>query len=409
MSWHPTRQKLAELGVERSDYGYVQRARYQHPDLHDEEVLEVDSPFASAIASGTHVFTFLLLGDQNAGKSTFLHSFVYDDEPSWLELSSYLPIISSMFLNARFLPPESRTPPRDELPYLDTDVGRASFVLTLEAFAFFCQEFGLPVAEMTFDADTRFVLVQFIEIGGDHLDSLMGAAGSGPLAGDSWLDQILVRSERLLKGVENAIYYVNCATLFREDSGEPSGSGAELVLDVGALGDLLRRLSYLAACAQQPAGLSILVLVSRLPGATATAESGDGSVGALSTSRSVEALNRSLPMLGLGALSPLAAEDFEYTQDDDFDINADLPTRRRARRMVNPSCRFVICDWQTTLSAVSCASYWRSHAVRWAGIGSIYALVRCSRPRTTSQQVPTPSNLSLVLSRSPSQGVWACW
>jgi hypothetical protein len=42
----------------------MQRASYHHPDLHHEEVLEVDSPFASAVASGTHVFTFLVMGDQ---------------------------------------------------------------------------------------------------------------------------------------------------------------------------------------------------------------------------------------------------------------------------------------------------------------------------------------------------------
>ena len=39
------------------------------------------SPFSSVVAAGTHVFTFLLLGDQNAGKSTFLHSFRHDRLP----------------------------------------------------------------------------------------------------------------------------------------------------------------------------------------------------------------------------------------------------------------------------------------------------------------------------------------
>lgn len=32
------------------------------------QIVELDSPFASVVASGTQVYTFLLLGDQNAGK-----------------------------------------------------------------------------------------------------------------------------------------------------------------------------------------------------------------------------------------------------------------------------------------------------------------------------------------------------
>ena len=50
-------------------------------------------------------------------------------------------------------------------------MGRASFLLTLEAFLFFCDEFGLLDDAMRgrFEPSTRFVLTQFIEIGGDHL------------------------------------------------------------------------------------------------------------------------------------------------------------------------------------------------------------------------------------------------
>lgn len=51
--------------------------QYHQPDLYHEEVLDLDSPFASIVHVGTQVFSFLLLGDQNAGKSTFLHSFTY--------------------------------------------------------------------------------------------------------------------------------------------------------------------------------------------------------------------------------------------------------------------------------------------------------------------------------------------
>lgn len=38
-------------------------------------MVELESPFASVVASGTQVYTFLLLGDQNAGKySSAVHS-----------------------------------------------------------------------------------------------------------------------------------------------------------------------------------------------------------------------------------------------------------------------------------------------------------------------------------------------
>ena len=38
---------------------------------------------------------------------------------------------------------DSTTPPMDEPPFLDTDIGRASLLLTLEDFAFFVSEFEL--------------------------------------------------------------------------------------------------------------------------------------------------------------------------------------------------------------------------------------------------------------------------
>jgi hypothetical protein len=68
--------------------------------------------------AGAQMFSFLLIGDQvekstdwfydlscvsqNAGKSTFLHSFTYEHDRNWLEINSILPIISSSFCNTRF-------------------------------------------------------------------------------------------------------------------------------------------------------------------------------------------------------------------------------------------------------------------------------------------------------------------
>lgn len=58
----------------------------------------------------------------------------------------------------------------DELPFLDTDIGRLTLLVTAENFQFFCEEQSVQVK---IPAKSRYVLIQFIEIGGDHLDSLM--------------------------------------------------------------------------------------------------------------------------------------------------------------------------------------------------------------------------------------------
>lgn len=113
------------LHVERGAEGFwQQRAAFSHADLHEELVSEpLPSPFALHHHEGTFCYTFLLLGDQNAGKSTFLHAFTHEADASWLSLVSLLPIISSSFLNASLLP-SSEAPPMDEPPFIDTDIGK---------------------------------------------------------------------------------------------------------------------------------------------------------------------------------------------------------------------------------------------------------------------------------------------
>ena len=333
-------RKSAGLPVERTQFGFVQRARFSHPDLHHEEVLELDSPFAATVAAGTHVFSFVLLGDQNAGKSTFLHSFSYTDEPNWLELSSYLPLLSSAFLNVRLLPPGDDTPPRDELPYIDTDIGRSNFLMTAENFAFFLHEFGLapdsdargagaspPLRECLGDA--RYVLTQFIEIGGDHLDRLIaratptGCTVSSPASSPGWLDDTLRMSERLLRGVGRGGYYLNAATLFPShvvptDAGE-NGDATELVISVPALRLLLDRLSYLSHSAPT-AGLELLILVSRLPPT-------DGAAAPIfDSNQSVKQLNGALEQLGLQQVleQGFVAADFVFHSASDLNNLPDV-------------------------------------------------------------------------------------
>ena len=136
------------LTLERTPSGWIQRAAFTHPDLHDElveEIVPLSSPFSSMCVRGSSAFTFLLLGDQNAGKSTFLHAFSHTGDATWLAIGSYLPIISACFVNAS-LCTDSAPPPMDEPPFLDTDIGRASLLLSLEDFAFFVSEYGLEAS-----------------------------------------------------------------------------------------------------------------------------------------------------------------------------------------------------------------------------------------------------------------------
>ena len=97
------------LTLARTPEGWVQRSAFRHPDMHDEfveEPLSKVSPFTAVMpfTSDVIAFRFLLLGDQNSGKSTFLHAFTHAADESWLELVSILPILSSTFLNAQLLP-----------------------------------------------------------------------------------------------------------------------------------------------------------------------------------------------------------------------------------------------------------------------------------------------------------------
>jgi hypothetical protein len=71
-----------------------------------EELVSLSTPLAAVGAAAAHRtaigYTFLLLGDQNAGKSTFLHAFANAEHAGWLELLSILPILSASFANAQF-------------------------------------------------------------------------------------------------------------------------------------------------------------------------------------------------------------------------------------------------------------------------------------------------------------------
>ncbi|EGD75122.1 hypothetical protein PTSG_06777 [Salpingoeca rosetta] len=227
----------------RSELGYHQQSTWRHLDRLHEEVIELESPFASSFSSGTLVFTFMLTGDQNAGKSTFLHAFTDEESPKHLQLLSILPILSSSFVNSRFLAPDDPTPPRDEGRFLDTDLGHANIVLTADDFAFFVTEYELdPKLVTEAPQDTIYFALKFIEFGGDHLDRLMTPNSAGHPA----IETIVAKSRQTLKTCQQIVYFVN---------------GQHLLDDSSVLHRLAARIDYLNT--ELPPGTRVLVLVTR--------------------------------------------------------------------------------------------------------------------------------------------------
>src|SRR3989338_5923062 len=112
---------------------YSQKTNYIQLDRQHEEVLDLDSPLADIQSNDTKIYTFILTGDQNAGKSTFLHAFTNWTSNGFLELTSFIPLLSSTFINSRFRAPDSGRPPMDQPPFLDTDIARTTFLLTFRS------------------------------------------------------------------------------------------------------------------------------------------------------------------------------------------------------------------------------------------------------------------------------------
>jgi len=64
----PTRPKQDYLPISCHEHSFLQKTVYQQPDLHDEEVPEFENIWSPVptigAASGTQLFSFLLIGDQ---------------------------------------------------------------------------------------------------------------------------------------------------------------------------------------------------------------------------------------------------------------------------------------------------------------------------------------------------------
>lgn len=233
--------KESFLPIAKTELGYSQQSSFQNADLYHEEVLELDNPFAEIASSSTEVLSFLVLGDQNAGKSTFIHSFSYHPDKNYIDLTNELEIISATFYNSRFLLDDAKKP-MDEPPFIDTDIARGVSLLTLESFLFWLEENQLPMDE--YDRDTRYIAIQFVEIGGDHLDRIVEFEGQSNANND--IDKIRViveNSVKLLKKTKKTLYFANLATLLdiREENEEYVARFNEANLKL-----FIQRLSFLS-------------------------------------------------------------------------------------------------------------------------------------------------------------------
>ncbi|CAD7950194.1 unnamed protein product [Amoebophrya sp. A25] len=272
-----------------------QRFSYRQHELYDEDVPSDDEEGRTE----TESLSFLVVGDQNAGKSTFLHSFSNFEDSNFMRLQSFLPAITSTFRNQCFTSvtatanassEDARQAKHDvaagtadehesvgvkpdhdmegeaqlvqgvarvcdEPPYLDTDLGTATVLLTAENFSFFLREFELEETVRLADS-TRFVQIRFHEIGGDHLDRLMvkqaeeerkkntitGTVSSSISTSTSAPHSYLLSSQlreslRVLKKVTRLVYFVN-ARSFLENPKE-------------SLATLKRRLTFLSAVCEK--------------------------------------------------------------------------------------------------------------------------------------------------------------
>ncbi len=228
-----------------TDFGWAQLRAYNQPDLYHEEVAEVASPFDLVVSSGTVcVRTLLLLGDQNAGKTTFLHCFADVDDDGFTRLTSALPVLQASFLNSRFLPEGS---PMDELPFLDTDIARSTVLVGMDDWNFVLEEHGLPPES----SRCACMCLQLLEIGGDHLDRIMHP----DRVRDERLRRVCEQSLRLLRCADKVAYVLNGADLARR---------CKVASDVCDALQLTRE--RLAFVREQNAAIEVAVLLSRETG-----------------------------------------------------------------------------------------------------------------------------------------------
>ena len=141
-------------------------------------------------------------------------------------------------------------------------------MLTRDDFMFLLDERGLPVPPHPLlhlspldPLAPRYVVIQLIEIGGDHIDLLMAhSQGRAPPE----LADIAVQSARLLRTASKTMYFVNASTLFTPDCQSNRKSCAGSVFTSSpTLETLKKRMAFLNAT--YPPGHEVVFNLMRVP------------------------------------------------------------------------------------------------------------------------------------------------
>lgn len=210
-----TRSNLVTaLPIERNatECSWTQRSSYSQGDLHEDLVAEAnDLPIHTQ--PDVEVRTIAIVGDRNAGKTTLLHALINEHDKDWLRVSSLLPFVAGVFENRRYGggPCSPDRPPVSELPYLDTDVASCTCLLASEDFRFLCSEFeGIKPCS----PECAYVALRLVEVGGDHLEALVGQATPTQLP---LLQAALERSESVLAKADAHAYFLNAKSLLEDE------------------------------------------------------------------------------------------------------------------------------------------------------------------------------------------------
>ena len=253
--------------------GFEQRQAWYHRDLQHEEIPELELVDHSNHSEDLLELRFLILGDQNAGKTTFLYVLSDKSFIGATELLSHIPALSSNFVNSRFiLTRQERMEVRldelsDEPPFIDTDLARAAILLSSEAFGFLALESGIEFDRVSnILSNRKYVSLEFAEIGGDHLDRLVKFVDRGVCdveqdALERTANEIQSQSLQIISKQDTAVYFVNTCTLLFKDHLDHQGSNGPS-FHPARVSEIKERLELLRSLRPD---LKLLFVCSRVP------------------------------------------------------------------------------------------------------------------------------------------------
>jgi hypothetical protein len=100
----------------------------------------------------------------------------------------------------------------DEPPFIDTDIGRGTILFNREDFEFIIRENNMKPIEV--GEKTRYILINFIEVGGDHLDRIIKNIDH-----KNNVKELIFQTKEILKHVHQMIYFINFKELVNTELG----------------------------------------------------------------------------------------------------------------------------------------------------------------------------------------------